>query len=335
MKEITKLEKTSLSDFTLCGAELLPKLLKQLEKRERQRFSYLFEPLKRHGGFMIIDFHTHTFPNELAERAVGALAKSAKICNYLDGTTMDLRRSMKNANIDFSVLLPVATKPEQQGSINEIALEINRHSDETGLLSFGGIHPDNDNYRHILRSLARNGVKGIKLHPVFQQTYIDDLRYLRIISYACECELIVLIHSGYDISHPYLEFSSVPHVASMLDTLHPQKIVLAHMGGWNCWEETEKYLIGKEVWLDTSFSLLPIRSAPDMTQEKSESYRLSPESFLRMVREHGANRVLFGSDSPWGGQAETLAALKETGLTDEEQKAVLGENAAKLLQLPF
>ena len=72
-----------------------------------------------------------------------------------------------------------------------------------------------------------------------------------------------------------------------------------------------------------------------MTQEKSESYRLSPESFLRMVREHGANRVLFGSDSPWGGQAETLAALKETGLTDEEQKAVLGENAAKLLQLPF
>ena len=37
VKEITKLEKTSLSDFTLCGAELLPKLLKQLEESP-QRF---------------------------------------------------------------------------------------------------------------------------------------------------------------------------------------------------------------------------------------------------------------------------------------------------------
>ena len=37
VKEITKLERTSLSDFTLCGAELLPKLLKQLEESP-QRF---------------------------------------------------------------------------------------------------------------------------------------------------------------------------------------------------------------------------------------------------------------------------------------------------------
>ena len=37
VKEITKLEKTSLSDFTLCEAELLPKLLKQLEESP-QRF---------------------------------------------------------------------------------------------------------------------------------------------------------------------------------------------------------------------------------------------------------------------------------------------------------
>lgn len=284
---------------------------------------------------MIIDFHTHTFPNELAERAVGALAKSAKICNYLDGTTKDLRLSMKNADIDISVLLPVATKPEQQGPINEIALEINRHSGETGLLSFGGIHPDNDNYRHILRSLARNGVKGIKLHPVFQQTYIDDIRYLRIISYACECDLIILIHSGYDISHPDRDFSSVSHIASMLDSLHPQKFILAHMGGWDCWEEAEEYLVGRDVWLDTSFSLLPLRSAPDMPPEKSERYSLSRESFLRMVRKHGANRILFGSDSPWGGQAETIAALKRSGLTAMEQTAILGENAAKLLHLPL
>lgn len=284
---------------------------------------------------MIIDFHTHTFPDKLAERAVSSLAESARISNYLDGTTEDLRNSMKDAGIDCSVLLPVITKPEQQSVINEIAVELNRHSRDTGLISFGGVHPDNEDYRQILQNLARNGVKGIKLHPVFQKTFLDDIRYLRIISCACEQGLIILIHAGYDISHPHWEYSTVPHITAMLDTLNPQKLVLAHMGGWNCWQETEKYLVGRDVWLDTSFSLLPLRhiSATGQKTETDHSYRLPQESFLRMVRKHGTDRILFGSDSPWGGQAETIAALKNTSLTDAELNAVLGDNAARLLSL--
>ena len=171
---------------------------------------------------MIIDFHTHSFPDGLAQRAVGALAESAGILNCLNGTVEDLRQSMKNAGIDYSLLLPVVTKPEQQAAINQIAVEFNRHSRETGLLSFGGIHPDNEDYRQILQSLAQNGVKGSKLHPVFQRTYLDDIRYLRIISCACEQDLIVLIHAGYDISHPDWEYSTVPHIVSMLDAVKPQ-----------------------------------------------------------------------------------------------------------------
>lgn len=334
---------------------------------------------------MVIDFHTHTFPDELAERAVGTLAESARIRNYLNGTAEDLRRSMKAAGVDYSVLLPVVTKPEQQAAINQIAIELNHNSKETGLLSFGGIHPDNADYRRILHGLAVNGVKGIKLHPVFQQTFLDDIRYLRIISCACSQGLIVLIHAGYDISHPHWEYSAVPHIVSMLDTVRPEKLVLAHMGGWNSWPEAESQLAGRDIWLDTSFSLLPLqhdpgtlctsgscpgknRNAPlkacsqavsnpinkpvlkshkticetgnvpaipiDMDNPGTK-YRLPREDFLRMVKKHGADRILFGSDSPWGGQAETIAALKDTGLTDNELQAVLGENAARLLQFHF
>ncbi len=338
---------------------------------------------------MIIDFHTHTFPDRLAERAVGALAESAKIHNYLDGTAKDLRRSMAEAGVDYSVLLPVATKPGQQEPINRLALEINQHSPETGLISFGGIHPDNQDYRRILQNLAENGVKGIKLHPVFQQTFLDDIRYLRIISCACEQEMIVLVHAGYDISHPHCEYSTVPHITAMLDTLKPPKLVLAHMGGWNNWLEAEDRLAGRDVWLDTSFSLLPLRhtphradvadsspahnrinlnttgevnrcqsecssgnypdtdperpqrphvtglSRPDRQDGKNPDteLHLPQEAFLRLVRKHGAGRILFGSDSPWGGQAETISYLKEAGLTPGELDAILGGNAAKLLGL--
>ncbi len=280
---------------------------------------------------MIIDFHTHTFPEALAERAVSSLAKSARAKNYLNGTMDSLRNSMKDAGVDYSILLPVVTKPTQQREINRLAMEINTHSQETGLISFGGIHPDNEDYRQILRHCAGNGMKGIKLHPIFQKTYLDDIRYLRIIDCACENDLIVLVHAGYDISYPQRAYASAPHIISVLDQLKPRKLVLAHMGGWLCWRESEENIIGRDVWLDTSFSLLPIRPAPGTSRNPEENPPLKTGQFLRMVRKHGADRILFGTDSPWSSQKASIDVLKNSGLTTEELDAILGGNGARLL----
>ena len=111
---------------------------------------------------MIIDFHTHTFPDELADRAVGTLAHSGGIHNYLDGRVHSLTDSMKKAGIDYSVLLPVATKPNQCDTINTLALKTNETSETIGLISFGAIHPACENFREILNWLSNNGFKGIK-----------------------------------------------------------------------------------------------------------------------------------------------------------------------------
>lgn len=54
---------------------------------------------------MVIDFHTHSFPDELADRAVGRLAQSGGIHNYLDGRVTSIQKSMKKAGIDYSILL--------------------------------------------------------------------------------------------------------------------------------------------------------------------------------------------------------------------------------------
>lgn len=299
---------------------------------------------------MIIDFHTHTFPGPLAGRAIEKLAKSARARNYLNGTAEALSCSMREAGIDYSVLLPVVTRPEQQEHINCAAIEVNEHTAETGLLSFGGIHPDNGNYRSVLRRLAESGVRGIKLHPVFQQAYLDDIRYLRIIECACENDLIVLVHAGYDIGYPGQEYSCVPHITAMLDKIHPKKLVLAHMGGWGSWDEVEEHIVGRDVWLDTAFSLLPIQPASGTRREPDEDPPLLRTQFLRMVRRHGTDRILFGTDSPWEAQKETITALRAMqlsenaaergsrsssmeGLTAEELSDILGNNGAELLRL--
>lgn len=282
---------------------------------------------------MIIDFHTHSFPDSLAGRAVAGLAESARAKHYLNGTLGELQASMQETGIDYSVLLPVVTKPGQQENINRIAIEINERYEETGLLSFGGIHPENADYRQILRRLTENGVKGIKLHPVFQRTYLDDIRYQRIVDAACEKDMIITVHAGYDISSPGLEYATVPHIISLLDTVKPKKFVLAHMGGWACWERVEQEILGRDVWLDTSFSLLPIRSAPGTVRRPEENPPLTREQFLGMVRIHGVNKILFGTDSPWSHQGEMIEAIQKSGLTPQEQDDVLGGNAARLLGL--
>lgn len=280
---------------------------------------------------MRIDIHTHIFPKAMAARTIAKLEKSAGTASYTDGTADGLRASMERAGIGRSVILPVATRPGQAETINRVAIETNDHHQVTGLISFGGIHPDNTDYRQILRSLASNGIRGIKLHPVYQQTAFDDIRYMRIIDCACENGLIVIAHAGYDISFPQGAQATPEHILPVLDAVKPDRLVLAHMGGWRCWDQVEQSLAGAPVWLDTSFTAAPIRPAKETSRAPEESYTLPAEQFCRLARKHGCKRILFGSDSPWSDQKEAVKLLEKSGLTPEECSAILEKNAERLL----
>lgn len=283
---------------------------------------------------MIIDFHTHTFPEQIAKRAIAKLSDSAHIKSYSGGTLEDLKRSMKAAGIDYAVLLPVVTKPAQEKDINCLAIETNDRFPDTGILSFGGIHPDNENYREIIKDLAAHGIPGIKLHPVFQQTNFDDIRYLRIMECACENDLIILIHAGHDASFPGADYATPCRIRSVYDQIRPNKLILAHMGGWCCWSEAEEMLAGCDVYLDTAFTLSPLRSNTEDDTASEHHAPLSRGQFLRMVKNFGVDRILFGTDSPWSDMTESIKLVRESGLNPAEQEAVLGGNAAKLLNLP-
>lgn len=282
---------------------------------------------------MIIDFHTHTFPSFLADKAINTLSHNGQIKHYIRGTNDSLISSMNESQVDYSILLPVVTKPTQTETINQNAVAVNEFSKETGLISFGGIHPDNENPRKIIKDLAYKGIKGIKLHPIFQKTYIDDIKYLHIIEYACENDMIVLIHAGYDITIPLYNYANISHIAAMLDTLQPKNIILAHMGGWGCSSQVEGTLLGRDVYFDTALSLLRLKSATDTKRQPKENPPLSRERFLRFVKKHGASKILFGTDCPWDSQKNVIQFIKNSGLSDNETAAILGGNAAKLLKL--
>ncbi len=283
---------------------------------------------------MIIDFHTHTFPDKIAEKTVQKLAKVARIAPFTNGSAGGLTASMGKAGVSYCVNLPVMTTPEQTEKINSDFIRDREKLLAQGIIPFGGIHPDYADYKKEIRRLKENHIPGIKLHAAYQDTDMDDIRYLRIMDCASQEGLVIMVHAGWDMACLEKNYCTVAQILHVLDEVHPEKLVLAHMGNWGNWDEVERDLAGAPVWLDTSFSYSV--AVPDPLPEHSPitNYRLQEETFLRLCKKHGTDRILFGTDSPWTGQKESIEQLKAMAFTEKEKKQILAENAVDLLGMP-
>ena len=282
----------------------------------------------------VIDIHTHTFPEKIAERAISSLKAKSHSRAYTDGTINALSRSMSQAGITYSVIQPVATKPEQVIHVNDSSIAINERFSETGIMSFGAMHPDFEDYTRELERLARSGIKGIKLHPVYQGVSVDDERYVNILRKAGELGLIVMLHAGWDIGFPGNDYALPQRIARALSEAGDVRVVLAHMGGWRCWREAEEIFARSNVYIDTAFSLGEFEPLDDgYYSSREECLMLTGEEFVKIVHAFGTERVLFGTDSPWSSQRDTLRDIDSLPFIDAEKAAILYDNAAKLLEI--
>ena len=263
---------------------------------------------------MVIDFHTHTFPDSIAEKAVAHLSKVGHTAAFMDAKRDTLVKSMQENNIDISVVLPVATAPAQVSGINALSAKING---QDGLYYAGAIHPDCENMEKTLDFIKASGLFGIKLHPDYQGVHFDDPRYLRIMEAAARRGLYVITHAGIDIAyrdHVHCTPDMVLHALDALGGIIDNKLILAHMGGYELPGEVLEKLCGKPVLMDTAAVL-----------------DLYPEKCLEIIRKHGAQRVLFATDSPWRSQKQFAELLRSLPLSEEEREAVLHENAGRIL----
>jgi len=269
---------------------------------------------------MIIDFHTHSFPDSSAGKTIKILETKGGSKAFTNGTRLGLVNSMKDAGIDCSIILPVLTKPDQFQKVNEFAVKLNEEyegNNDVKLISFGGIHPDSSDYKYELKQIVNLGLKGIKLHPDYQDTMFDDIKYMRIIDYASELGLIIVTHAGLDIGYPDYIHCTPQAVRKVIDEVAPEKLVLAHFGGYRCWDDVEELLVGQNVYFDTAF----IYSA------------IEKEQFLRMLDIHGADKVLFATDSPWGGQKQSIEWFNNMKLSSKTLEKILYKNAVELLKI--
>ena len=269
---------------------------------------------------MIIDFHAHVFPEKIAARALGKLAEVSRLTPSTDGTVQGLQASMARSGVDLSVVLPVVTDPRQFDSILRFAASINETcsgSPEDRLISLAGMHPADEHYKEHLSRIKQEGFRGIKVHPNYQGIQFSDIRTKRLLAAASELGLVIVTHAGYDPYTPEEEFASPDMILEVLRDVAPEKLVLAHMGSNRNYKEAEERLYGQKVYLDTAFSIT----------------ELSHADFVRMVRKHGADRVLFATDVPWTDQGDCVRKLESSALTAEEKELISCKNAMGLLGL--
>ncbi|MBQ7821419.1 MAG: amidohydrolase family protein [Clostridia bacterium] len=268
---------------------------------------------------MVIDVHTHAFPDAIAERTLEFLKakmlaqSNIKVPNNTDGTVDGLLRSMDKCGVDISLVMPIATKISQTNTINNFAENLRGER----ILSFGSVHPHDSDACDVLKDLASRGFMGIKLHPEFQDFYIDSKESLKVLKCAEELGLSVLIHAGGDLGYPPPYHCTPERLEHVLGEISGEKLIAAHLGGFMMWDEVLKRIAGKPIYIDTA----------------AVGTCITPDIYHDIIRAHGADRVLFGSDSPWESQSHALEVLESTGITKEELDKIKYENAVKLFGL--
>ena len=260
-----------------------------------------------------IDFHTHVFPDKIASDTVSLLESRANIKAINDGTLSGLKREMKNGGADVSVILPVMTRTGQFDSVTRFAVKINES--EEGLVSFGAVFPGDPDCTSRLAVLKKYGIKGIKIHPDYQNVNFDDISMMRLVDEASALGFIISVHAGVDIGLPGPVHCTPEMALHVIREVHPEKLVLAHTGGWKCWDEVEEKLAGRDVYFDISFT---------------DGY-IENDRFRRIIINHGTDRILYATDSPWSGQKETMAAVKKLDLGEESEEKIFYRNAETLL----
>lgn len=263
----------------------------------------------------IIDFHTHAFPDALAGRAITTLLEEGQkmydVKAYLDGTVASLLASMDRNGIEKSVICSIATKPSQFDPILAWSQKINSGR----IIPFPSIHPEDPDAADRVSRIRAAGLKGIKFHPYYQEFDIDEERVFPIYERIQAEGLIVVMHTGFDLAFERIRRADPAKIVRVLETFPALKLVTTHLGAWEDWEEVERHLAGKKIYMEVSYSL-------DC---------MTPETARRLILAHPEDHVLFGTDSPWADQGEALQMLKQLNLGEALEHRILRENALKLL----
>ena len=257
------------------------------------------------------DAHAHIYPGKIAEKATASVGRFYHIPMDNVGLPHVLAEKGKAAGLDRFLVSSVATKLAQVRSINEfIQRKCQEYPEFIGLAAW---HQDVADIAAEMDDIQARGLRGIKLHPDFQEFFIDDERMIPVYQEANRRGLVVLFHTG----DKRTDFSTPRRLMNVIERISDFTCIAAHLGGYSEWEDARKELRGANVYVDTSSSL----------------FSLTPEQALRSIQHFGVDRTMFGTDFPMWEPAEEVQRFLALGLGEEENRKIFYGNFARLFHL--
>jgi len=263
---------------------------------------------------LIIDFHCHIYPEEVAAKIFPAAKQKLKVEIPGTGAPPDLRLRMRPGRIDKSVVLPLARGKGDVRSLNQWVNSVCG----SDLIAFGAVHPLMDDLEEELDRLQSAGCQGVKMMPLLQEVYPDDPRCSRLYEYLIARNMILVTHAGSDPMPRKEVFGTPERFSRAIDCYPDLKLVLAHLGGLRMWDQVRRHLVpaGPNLFFDTAYV----------------SFYLPENEIADLIEEIGPERTLFGSDYPWEDPGRAAEIIKGLDLDSSDKEAILGTNAQRLLQ---
>ena len=227
------------------------------------------------------------------------------------GTVSSLKEEMKKDGVDISVVLSIATNPNQQTNVNNFANDIN---DKKSIFAFGSVHPDSENALEELERIKDMELKGVKFHPEYQKFYVDDEKMKPIYKKISSLGLITVFHAGYDYGYPPPYHCMPEHLIGALKWFD-SPVIAAHWGGVDCGVEVIDKLCGMDVWFDLSYG-----------------YSNMPKAIAQeILNKHTPDRLLFASDMPWHRPQWEMRLIESLDISKEDKDKIYYKNGMKLL----
>lgn len=280
---------------------------------------------------MIIDFHTHVFPTRVRDQRDEYLRRDATLRElYSDpksklASAEELFASMDEAGVDVSVIVGFAWGEMDLCRLtNDYILEAAARSGGR-LAPFCCVQPRaGDEARAEIERCAAAGARGLgELRPDNQGYDLAGGAEAGLLAWASSTyDLPLLFHVSEPVGHSYpgkagLEVGPLYRFVMNFPTVN---VVAAHWGGGLLF-----YALMPEVGKALGNTFFDTAASPLLYK---------PAVYRRAVDLVGADRILFASDFPLLSQRRCLAQVREAGLSEQEQRLILGENARRLLRLP-
>lgn len=261
----------------------------------------------------VIDMHAHIYPQKIADKASQAIGDFYSLdMAYKDSTADRLKKIAAQNGVVKIVIHSVATSPKQVVSINNF---VNAEALKDDIfLPFATLHPDmtSTEIKAELTRVKTLGMRGIKLHPDFQEFAIDSDRAYKLME-QMDGSLPILVHTGdrrKNYSHPFQMVKTAKDFSHL-------SFIGAHLGGYSEWENVGAYKDVDNVYFDCSSSLA----------------FLEAERAAEIINMLGVDRVMYGLDFPMWDYESELEKLHKLPLSQEVIKKILFDNANKFMNL--